>query len=72
MPTPFVLGRNPIRREEGKRREKQKYPKVIPYSISPLPNPYSTDHPYPQVIYLGVGRFWTRQGGRELPLMTWH
>jgi hypothetical protein len=43
MPTPFVPGRDPKKR---RREEKtRKHPKVIPSSISPLPNLFSSDHP---------------------------
>jgi len=49
-------GKNPCRRHlywaesqrrEEEKRERRKHPKVIPSSISPLPNPYTSDHPFP-------------------------
>jgi len=51
------------RRAEEKRRETRPHPKVIPSSISQLPNPCSNDH-HPRSMYLGIGPCWNCQGGR--------
>jgi len=52
-----------IQRREQEKRETRKHPKVILSSIAPLPNPYSSDHPFPQPVYLGVGHCRNHQGG---------
>jgi len=52
-----------LRREEEKRRETRKHAKVIPSSISQLPNPCSNDH-HARSLYLGVGLCWNCQNGR--------
>jgi hypothetical protein len=45
-----------IQRREVEKRETTIHPNVIPPSISPLLNPYTTDHAYLLLVYLSVGQ----------------